>query len=209
MAFSIVLPAVAAGIVFKRSNTETYWPLFALIAFGLMNEILSAILVRTIGNNAVNNNIYSFMEGVLLLLQFYYWKLMPARRALWAVLLLLAVGLWCWENLVHGSIQAFDNLYRVYYNVLVSVLSVLLLVRLGSEVGMPLWRRAKFWFCVGFLLYFGVNGIIEVLLLYGNEASKAYVNEIFTGVLFVNVLANIVYLIAFVWIPQKPVFIRG
>src|SRR5258708_4876976 len=107
LSFSIIIPVVISWIRFRQIN-PAYYPFIFCLWLGLLNEILSYILSKTIHSNAVNGNIYVLLESFLITWQFYTWKLFNRFKSLYIVILCLLSGVWIVENFIISKITSFS-----------------------------------------------------------------------------------------------------
>src|SRR5437763_15651547 len=107
--FSVLLPAVMGWVRFKRIH-PTFYPFIFLVWLGLLNEILSAILIHSFHHsNAVNSNIYILLEGIFLLWQFDRWGNFSQKKQFFFFYLLLFLLVWLVENFYISRIQFFNS----------------------------------------------------------------------------------------------------
>lgn len=88
--------------------------------------------------------------------------------------------------------------------VVMSIFSINLLVIRYTGV---LLRSPAFIFCCGFSCYFSTMLLLELFLSYGAGLSMELQSAAFKASCIVNVICNFLFLIAVIWIPQKPRFI--
>ncbi len=201
-----IMPAAIAGIILYRKIIPSYYPIIYLLWIGLVNECISTVLISHRHSNSFNNNIYALLESLLLLWQFKNWGLL--KRNGFVLLMLAILILWPWENLWLKQIFVFGHFFRMGYALMILVLSMLLLVKTGLKSMGHFRRDAKVVFCSGFVIYYSVNLLIEILLYYGMVDSKELSDLIFQAASFINAFVNLIYLMAVLWIPKKPLFIK-
>ncbi len=199
-AYSLSPAAVMAIFRYRNADTD-FHPFIYLLWMGFINEALSTMLIKTGHSNAINNNIYVLLEAGLLLWQFYKWGVLKRYGWMYVIAGVL-VGLgWGLENVWLGEIRSFDNLFRMYTAVLVISLALIKLTQRAAEIRERRYTKTCFLICAGLLLYFCVNLYLEILLHFFHTAT-------WTGALFwwsgwVNIVANILFFIAVLWIPGK------
>src|SRR5665213_733586 len=111
--FSVAIPAVAGVIRFKHV-IKRFYPFLFLVWLGLFNESLSLAMIYTTGGNAVNGNLYVFIEFMLILWQFYRWN--TRRLAIYIVAIVLGSMVWITDNFILNSITQNNSLFRAFYS---------------------------------------------------------------------------------------------
>src|SRR5690242_5473292 len=92
---SILIPAVLALFRMKKVLKDFY-PFIILLWLGLLNETISLAFLYTRQGNAINSNIFTLVEFLLILYQFYRWDLLrPLDYLIFAVML---TGVWITDN---------------------------------------------------------------------------------------------------------------
>lgn len=64
-------------------------------------------------------------------------------------------------------------------------------------------KYALFLICLAFTIYFTYKIIVEAFWLYGLESSTSFQLLVWNITVFVNLIANLMYALAIVWIPKK------
>src|SRR5688500_13037200 len=110
LSLSILLPFIIGLIRFRKIHTS-YRPFLALIALGVLTELLSRWSIRKFQSNAVVTNVYFLLECMLILYQFYAWRFYSnPRRWYWIVPVLFLVG-WVIENIMFDKIHDFSPFF--------------------------------------------------------------------------------------------------
>lgn len=202
-----IIPAVLFGVYKFRTIDRIYFPILVCIIFGFINEVTSTILISKGYSNAVNNNIYYLAETLLLLLQFKKWQLFDEYPSLFSTSVILTILVWLIENRSWHYINLFLPHFRSIGSMLVVVMSILTINKLIINHTEPLLRCPIFLFCTGFCLYFSTCLVVEVFLYYGSQTSILLRDAVFKAGSIINAVTNLIYLIAILWMPQKPRFI--
>jgi hypothetical protein len=203
---SILLPLIA-GLVRLRLIGRTYQPFFILILTGFLTEIISFIAIKWIsGSNAVPSNINAFLEFTLILWQFYIWHHTKLHRRLFYCIWALCGLCWATENLFFWKITEFSPYFRFLASFVIVLLSVNKINFMITHDNRNLFRSPVFLICIGFIIYF----IYKILYEWSFQVSLFGSTEISRTIIFwmayVNVLANIIYAIAFLLIPAPQKF---
>lgn len=207
LSYSIV-PAVIAGIVLYRKTDKRFKPIIYLMWLGLINEIISTVVIAKGWGNALNCNVYILAESLLLCWQFKRWGLFEKRRGLLIVMILFAVVIWLWEYFIYSNLYVFGSYFRIFNALLVIVMSSIMASRLIHSYNGHLYKHAIFIFCAGFIFYYAVTLLVEIFMLYGELGTVAFRHLVFSCSAFINCFVNLIYFIAILCIPRRAHYIR-
>lgn len=204
--YSIAL-AVIIGLVRFRKINPTYRPFIFICILGLCNEILSLVMLRLYRTNAVNANIYVWLEFILFLWQFRLWGSLNKKSWHFPLLVSLLTLVWIYDNLVWNQLTSFNSLFRICYSFCLIFLSIdqinSLLVRSRGSV----LRNSRFLICIGIIIFYSYKATIEVFYLLKLNFSNSFYDNIAIILTLVNLFVNLVYTLAVIWIPRKQKFI--
>ena len=202
--YSILIAAII-GIIRFKSIIRDYYPFIFMIWLGVLNETLSLIFIFTVGSNTFNSNIFVLLECLLILYQFYRWNDNGIKK--YAILALIALGIWIADNLVLNSITDNNSLFRAFYSFLVVFFSIDQVNKLIIYERGPLLKNSMFIICITFLLYYGFKAFVESYNMFHLGLSKTLLRDLWIILYFVNGIANLLYALAVLWIPTKVKFI--
>src|SRR6478672_9084294 len=202
-----ILPAVVAGFLRFKKVDKTYLPMLICLATGLINEVISTVVVWQGESNAVNNNVFYLIESQLLLWQFKCWNLYSDNKIMLTMLQAAFLVFWCWQNRGLQKVQSFEPWFRSVTGVAIVIMCILTSNKLVISYDGRLWQSSCFLFCWGMILYFSTVIVIEVFLYLNTTLNSRLLDAIFKAGITVNVLANLLYFIAVLWIPPKSLFI--
>lgn len=203
MSFSI-LPAAFAGLINLRHVETDYHPILFLLLLGVVNEILSSVLIFNGYSNAVNTNIFLLLEVLLILWQFRNWGLYDEYLYLFryiAIALVLGWFMMFWKS---GNIFRFLPLFRYVASGVIVIMSMLMIIKLTITYNGKLLRSSMFLFCTSFCIYFSTAVLVEVFLQMKAEISGEFKDAVFKSGSIVNVICNLIYFTAVLWMPKKP-----
>lgn len=201
---SILIAAVIAVFRFKYISSDFY-PFFIFIWIGLFNDSLSLALILMHRSNTANSNIYVLLELVVVLWQFFTWNREKLKVYIWLTITALAV--WLADNFFMNTITHNNSLFRVFYSFLILFLSIDNLNKLLFFENGRLITNAKFIICVTFLLYYGFNAFIESFNIFQLGLSSNVLNKLWWSLSIVNLIANLLYALAVLWVPTKVKYI--
>jgi len=202
--FSVAIPAVAGVIRFKQV-IKRFYPFLFLVWLGLFNESLSLAMIYTTGGNAVNGNLYVFIEFLLILWQFYRWN--TRRLAIYIVAIVLGSMVWITDNFILNSITQNNSLFRAFYSFVILLFSIDQISKLTVFVSGNLLKNAIFIICIAFVFYYGCKTFVEMNNALHVGLPPHILADFWTTMSFVNALSNIFYAIAILCIPTREEFI--
>jgi len=202
---SVLLPIIV-GLVRLRRMGKSYRPFFLLLVIGFLVEIISFISIRLTKNNTVIVNIYGLVEWTLLAWQFHAWGFLRQKKSLFYALLGLSALVWFIVNIVFGHIHDFSPYFVFFYSFLIVLLCVNEINFMITHHNRNLFRNPRFVICFGLIIYF----VYMIVYYWALEISKFGRSDISISIAFlvayVNILANIIYAIAFLLIPKPQKF---
>ena len=202
--FTIVIAAIIGWIRFKKIN-PAYFPFLYFIWLGLLNEIISFILIKNNQRNTVNNNIYVLAEAVLIAWQFKKWKIFERLRFLFPTILFLFSISWIIEILVK-SIRAELFYYMIFYSFVIVLLSVQTINRLIITERRNILKNSIFLICTAFVINYTLTVLVLSFWLYGINVSDVFTRKIGIILPALNVFVNLIYALAVLWMPTKQRF---
>ncbi|MBL7710759.1 MAG: hypothetical protein JNJ86_16935 [Chitinophagaceae bacterium] len=200
--YSIAIAAMISLVRFRRTD-RAYLPFFLLMWTGLLNELINTIIISRGFSNAVNTNIYTLIEVALILWFFYNFRIFRHRNLSFGILLLLILSTWIAENFVFSSIRSFSSYFIVFSYFMIVLLSITMINKVQAAERKGLLKNSKFIICTGFILFFTYALLVEIFWIYGLNASKSFRLEVYRIMAYVNLVVNIIYAIAVLWMPRK------
>lgn len=203
--FSIAIAAIIGLIRFKKIN-PAYYPFLFCIWLAFLNEILNYILARTIKNNIPNNNIYVLLESLLITWQFKRWGLFQRTNYLYFLLISLYVTAWVIEIFFVFTINQMTFYFQIFYSFIVVLMSIHIINRLIVRERKNVLKNPVFLICLAFVTYFTLRVLILTFQLYGTNLSREFRVNVFYSMIYVNLLSNLIYALAVLWMPTKQRF---
>ncbi len=203
-AFSMLI-ACGIGMARFAGILPAYRPFVVFIWVAVANDLLSYLVINTKSNNVVNSNLYVLLEYGLLLVVFYRLNgSRAAKRYVW----LFGVGLLIWigDNLLFHTLDHINSTYRISYSVIILLLSIRQLSDLIVSEKRSLARNAILWICISFMFYFSFRAFFETFYILQAPFSSSFYFNLFVIFWIINLLTNLTYAIAILWIPKKQEF---
>jgi len=205
LSFSIFIAGIIALIRFNKIN-KAYYPFLFCVWFACLNEILSFLLVRKHYNNSINNNIYILIESILITLLFNNFGLFTKKKILFYFLIISFILVWLFENFVLGKTTNFAVYFNIYSSFVIVLMSVSTVNEVIVSIRKNIFTNATFLLCVCFIIYFTYQVLIYSFWIYGVGSAKGFLLNIFSILIYINLLTNLVYALAILWMPRKQVF---
>jgi hypothetical protein len=200
----IILFPFIAWIVRHKTISKTYNPFIILITLAAFTELinyLSIILYRT---NVLIINIYSFFECSLIISQFYYWRYYSHTKRWYPYFAALCSVIWVTDNLVIGHVtKDVGVIFRISAAFVLVILSINEINYLIINYNKNLLKNSRFLICTGFLIYFLYEILLEGSIYISNQGGNSTASKIIQLSTYVNVLVNIIYGAAIIFIPKK------
>ena len=204
---SSILVAVIIAAMRMRRIHGSYHPFVVLLFAGLINEVVSYLLIHVFKeSNAVTTNILGLIEGLLWIEQFRRWNTYHDAR--WAHRVLVAVVLitWTTENVVLEKIFLFSSAYSIGYSFLLVFLAINQMNGLIVSERGNLLVNSRFLISSGVLVFYSYRIFVESFYFFELEESDEFLANVFSILAFVNLFVNLLFALAAVWIPSRQKF---
>jgi hypothetical protein len=206
LSFSNVIADVISIIKYRYVDRR-YYPLFYFFWLGSINEIINTFLIKHKSTTIVNSNIYVLLEFFLLLWFLYNFdssRLKLMSKALAGFLLL------CWnvEAFYIKTPWEFLVFFRILdsYTIVLLSLYVLNLQLMNSIKDVAF--RSNVLLCSAFIVYFSYKSFVYTFWAYGeNSGDKSFLLKLFSIIVYINLVTNLLYGLAVIWLPKKKGFI--
>jgi hypothetical protein len=207
IAFSLSIWIGAIFSIFKFTEiSRTFYPFIVLIWVAALNETLTIILYLNGLYNIINSNIYSLIESFLLLWFFHELNIFKGYKWLETLLAFIYVIVWSWDNLIlHKFGTQFNSNFAIVYAFPVVLLSVSTINKLLMQEK-EILRSPVFLICIGLLIFYTFNVIIEVFYIYGLKLSDYVTGRIYDILSCVNLLCNLIYAVAILCLRKKQAY---
>ncbi|MDB5251164.1 MAG: hypothetical protein JWP27_333 [Flaviaesturariibacter sp.] len=202
---SIGIAAILAAVRL-RAIPRAFLPFVLLLWARFGAELAAAFLPATSDARTVLQNVVSLAEGLLLLWQFRRWDAFAGNRWIYPLLMALFCFVWTGET-VAQPLRAVSPYYTLLCSITMAVASLHLLTCLLFERTGQLLPDPVFLVCLAFLLSFLFAVVMELFLVYGLQGSAGFRAGVRDLLSFVNLISNLLFAIAVLWIPRKPRYI--
>ncbi len=203
--FSIILAGIIAIIRYRHIH-NCYYPFLYFIWLGCLNEIFSYVLIKNGFHTNINNNIYVLIESFLLIYFFKKLRVLKKGNPLLLVIISGLTVLWIFENLIQSKILTVSVYFRISYSFTIVLLSITYTNRLITTFRKNIFTHADFLICASFIIYFTYKILVEAFWLYGLDSSIEFQKPVYTIMIYINLLCNLIYTLAIIWMPRKQIF---
>ena len=199
--FSILIAGIIGLFRFPKIQ-RSYYPFLFFIWLGSLNEILSFLIVQNGGKTVFNNNVYVLLEALVIV---YFFKVnhFLKRSATWMASALM-IAAWAVEVFFLQSIHEVGTYFRIGYSFLIVLISIETINKILITGEKNLLKSPMFLICVAFICYFTYKVLINTFWLYGLSKSMLFLRFIYSILIFINLFTNLIYALAILWIPRKP-----
>jgi hypothetical protein len=204
--FTVGIGVIIGWVRFKKTD-PAFFPFLLLLTLGLANEVISLVVMYAGYNNALNYNLFSLAEAMLVTWQFNKWNLFVKYKQLFPLLLLLYVGFFITEWFFFGVNRLFNSYFIIGYSLLIVLMSMSMINRLLFSITGNLLREPVYLICMGFCIYFTYTVLVEAFWLYGLNRSSSFRLGVYGILSYINLFTNLLYAFALLWIPLKPHYI--
>ena len=200
--FSIAIGAIIGWIRFQKIN-PAYYPFLYFIWIGFLNEIISYIITHKGYSSAINNNIYVLAESLLIAWQFKNWGLFQRPKYLFIAILFSFAFFWIIEGFFVEGIKYAIPYFRIVYSFVIVLISINMLNKQLVRERKNILKNSIFLICIAFVIYFTYKVIIWSFWVYGLSLSKQFMKNLSAIISYINLLTNLTYTLAVLWMPTK------
>jgi hypothetical protein len=203
---SIAIAAIIGWARFKRTD-PAFLPFLILLWTGLSNEIFSLVIMYKGFTNVYNYNLYTLAEALLITWQFERWKLFAGKKWLYYLLQFAYPAGWLAELLLTDRQHLFTSYFIIGHAILIVLMSVSMNNKLLFKITHSLFKEPVFLICAGFTLYFVYALLVEAFWMYGLNQSRFFRLRIYEILAYVNLITNLIFAFATLWMPLKRQYI--
>lgn len=205
--YSILIAAGLGLYRLKKINTD-YYPFIIYTILASFNEIYSYIIVTQYGlSNNANNNIYTLLEALIITWQFLRWGFFTRKNWLYYFLQSLFLTIWLFDLYWFAGLFSLFHHYRIYYAIVLVLICLASVNRLVFDNTQSLFKSTRFLVCAAFIILYTFKVITEAFWLYGLKHSDIFLFKVYGLFAYLNLIINLLFILAVLWIPKKPRFI--
>lgn len=202
--------AVIIGIVRFRRIDPSYYPFIYNIIVALVVEVLNRILTVTGHPNAfiLVLNIFSYIDFFLFLWLFHNWGLFNRKRSTFISIAVIFFIIWLLNNILLTGFIKHNLYFFILYAFALIFFSVNTFNKAVVHERSSIFRNPKFWVCLGIIIFYSFFIVVVTtgLSLFMHNVSKEFRRGLWSISVYSNLLVNLLYAVAVIWIPRKKNF---
>lgn len=185
----VSIPVAGYAIIRYRKIAPIYLPFVWYNIMAGLNEATSFYTVFVLRNNAVNSNMFMFVEFFLLMLTMKKLGAFNRNSTLFIFLIIAVSAGWIFEYIVQKKLATFDGYFHAYEAFVISLTAVHLLnIQLTTLRG-RFFENPVFIMCIAFILYFSISVLTEIFYVYiARQGINKLPNEIYVIMQWVNII---------------------
>lgn len=199
---SIGIGAIIGWIRYHRIDSA-YLPFVWLLWLAFICEIASMILIESGYSNSLLYNFFALGEALILVHLFKKWFLFRPGSKTCLILQVVFISVFLVESIFIRHWYGFNSYFIIGFSATIVVLSINMLNRIMFEVPGPLLQHSIFLICMGLIIYFTYAILIEAFWLYGLNQSTAFRIRIYQILSYINLITNLAFALATIWMPLK------
>ena len=203
LSLSVLFPFLS-GLLRWRIISQRYYPLFILFSLALLVELVTRYAITRNNSGWIPaNNLYILVESILIPLQFVVWGYMYKKlNAFYIIAGILVLG-WVTEHLLLGDITRMHPYFRMFYSLLIVLLSINTINYLVIQEERNLVKHPVFIICTGFIIFFTYQLVYEGIYNIVSDLKSIDTGKLNTAFSIINAVCNILYGIAFLLVPTR------
>jgi len=205
LSLSIIFAAILGVIRFRKMD-PAYHPFVYYCCISVLVEILVYLLLSGNMQYLVGTvyNIFGVVEFWLLIRLFYNWGLFKRKKSVFIAINLFSVLLRAGTLYIRGydKINYFASIVNAFALIFFSISAF---NRMILNERKNIFKNAKFWICIGIIIYYTCFILVstEKLSFLHLNPSKNFDYKVWQINAYANLLVNLLYAVAVVWIPRK------
>ena len=205
LAATILLPAIIGCIRFRKMD-PAYYPFLICIILAAVNEIITFLLANAGFSSAYFFNTYSFIESILLFVQFMLWRTYRLVT-LKTIIGVLTITLFYVVSMFIISSGEAESIFMIGYAILLLILSLNEISHQLITTTNQLVKNANILIPFGLIIFYTYAIFIEVFWWYSHTETSVLSSKIYDIIPFINFFVNLIFAYAILWIPRKQNFI--
>lgn len=209
LSLSIIF-ALIIGIVRFRKVDPAYYPFLYDVAAAFFIEIVVQLLMQNgLSKGLVASlNVYSFIDFFLFAWLFHNWRLFNRNRKTFTYIIAAYFIAWLVITFFIGSITTTNYYFRILYSFTLIFFSVSTFNKVVVNDRSSIFKNPKFWICLGIIIFYALYVLVCVTryTVFKHHVSKEFKARLQEINVYSNLLVNLLYAVAVLWIPRKKNF---
>lgn len=205
-----ILIAFIIGIARFRIMDPAYYPFVYYTSAVVLMELLAAFYPNTSFAHwhMPTLHIYSYVEFALFAWLFHNWGLFNRNNIVFASILVIFFIFWVIASFFIHGFKAPNFYFLILHSFALIFFSVSTFNKLVVHERGNIFRNAKFLICIGIIIFytFFVLFCVTSLSVFSQNVSNPFKQHLQEINVYTNLLVNILYALAMLWIPRKQNF---
>lgn len=205
MTFVVMGIALIILYVRRKAISLVYRPFAVYLLVAFFGEGIIRTAIASGQHSAVYANCYVLIEFPIFLWIYYTWS-SQKNPFLFIMLFIMGIVIWVYDNFIFSNITIITSVYRIYYSLVLIFCSINQTNKILFSDHGSLWRNTMFMVGTISIVYYSFRVLIESMFLFQAETSNAFLQYVYTIMLFVNFFAHLIYTFAILCIPARKEF---
>lgn len=202
--------AVIIGIVRFRRIDPSYYPFIFNAIAALTVEILNRILTTTGHPHAFTFalNVFSYIDFYLFLWLFHNWGLFNRKKSTFIAIASVFFIIWVISNAIFTGFIRGNSFFYIVYSFALIFFSVNAFNKMVVHERKSIFKSPKFWICLGVVIFYSFFIVLASTSLsrFKQNLSIEFRSGLWSINVYSNLLVNILYAVAVIWVPRKKNF---
>ena len=198
--------AALLGVIRFRKMDPAYHPFVYYAILSLTVEIIVYILLSRNMQYAVGTiyNIFAFVEFYILMVLLYNWGLFKRNRRFFNYIILFFFLLSI-ATLNFRGVEKINYFSQIVNSFALIFFSISAFNKMIQNERKNIFKNAKFWICIGIVIYYTCFILVytEKISFLNLHPSKNFDYKVWQITAYANLLVNLLYAVAMLWVPRK------
>jgi len=185
---------------------RSYRPFVYYACLSLLFEIVTYILVekKMYTITGILTNAYGFTEFCLFTWLFHNWGLFKRKKKVFVFIIAFFFLLWFFTLFIRGY-EKLNAYFFIFYSFILIFFSISSFNRIIVNERKNIFTNARFWICIGIIIFYTYFILINIssLSFLKRHLTKNFTEDVFSINIYSNLLVNLLYAIAVIWIPRE------
>lgn len=205
LSMSIVFPLFIGIVRWKQMDTSYYPFIYNLFAVFMVEVIIKLLNNHPTGIvNAVN--VFSLADFCLFAWLFHNLGLFNGNKKIFLLILIAAGIAWVYITFFVTRFSNINNPYLLLYSAALIFFSVTTFNKIVVHQRINIFTNARFWICIGIIIFYSFFILTRATDLSTGvlkHVSKSFKDNLQLINTYSNLLVNLLYAVAVIWIPRK------
>jgi hypothetical protein len=200
--------AVIIGIVRFRRIDPSYYPFIFNCSAALLIELLHRVLMET-GHPKLFIfllNTFSYVDFFLFTWLFHNWGLFNRKKTTFIVIAGIFFIIWVATNAIDTGFVKLNLYFFIVYSFALIFFSVSTFNRMVVHERSSIFKNPKFWICLGIIIFYSFFVVWSSTGFSFHKTSNEFRRGLQAINVYSNLLVNLLYAVAVLWIPRKKNF---